>query len=298
MKESILEIPIPYPFDLKSTITSHGWVVLPPNKFDKEEEIFSRVEQLTSGKVVELSVPLKEKQPVDCFFLDIKSHKKLTEKESKGISERLRHMLRLEEDFAPFYEMCSQNGPPWEVLCSGGGRLLRSPTLFEDLVKVILTTNIQWGGTKRMVKELVDAYGENLTENGVQKSFPSSGKIARDSLDKFKEKVNLGYRAEYIHEIAMGYTNGKISDNDYLDSKRCTEEVRKKLLAIKGIGPYAAATMLMLLGRYDDIPVDTIFREFVTGRYFQGRDFKLQDALAIYDRWGKWKYLAYWFDDH
>ena len=42
---------------------------------------------------------------------------------------------------------------------AGIGRLLRSPTVFEDLVKVICTTNVQWGGTKRMVRELVDAFG-------------------------------------------------------------------------------------------------------------------------------------------
>ena len=207
-------------------------------------------------------------------------------------------MLHLDEDLSSFYQLCAKNGAPWEVLRSGKGRLLRSPSVFEDLVKVILTTNIQWGGTKRMVKELVDTYGENLPGNGAQKSFPTSQKIAGDSLEKFKGKVNLGYRAEYIHELALGYANGKIADNDYLDSERCTEEVRKSLLAIKGIGPYAAATMLMLLGRYDDIPMDTIFREFISRKYFQGRNFDKKEAQAIYDGWGKWKYLAYWFDDH
>ena len=75
-----------------------------------------------------------------------------------------------------------------------------------------------------------------------------------------------------------------------------TSELRKQLLAIKGVGPYAAATMLMLLGRYDEIGVDTVFRDFVGRKYFDGNKPEDSEALAIYADWGRWKYLAYWFD--
>lgn len=36
-----------------------------------------------------------------------------------------------------------------------------------------------------------------------------------------------------------------------------TLELRKRLLAIKGVGDYAAANLLMLLGHYDFLPVDS-----------------------------------------
>ena len=36
-----------------------------------------------------------------------------------------------------------------------------------------------------------------------------------------------------------------------------TPELRKRLLALKGVGPYAAANLLMLLARYDAIPIDS-----------------------------------------
>jgi len=54
--------------------------------------------------------------------------------------------------------------------------------------------------------------------------------------------------------------------------------------------------MLMLLGRYDELAVDTVFREFVRTKYFKGRKVSDQKAAAVYDGWGEWKYLAYWFD--
>jgi 3-methyladenine DNA glycosylase/8-oxoguanine DNA glycosylase len=75
-----------------------------------------------------------------------------------------------------------------------------------------------------------------------------------------------------------------------------TPELRKRLLAIKGVGPYAAATLLMLLGRYDELAVDTVFRLFVSKRYFNGQRPSDAEARAVYDDWGRWKYLAYWFD--
>jgi len=68
------------------------------------------------------------------------------------------------------------------------------------------------------------------------------------------------------------------------------------LLSIKGVGNYAASTMLMLLGRYDHIPIDTVFRDFMKAKYFQTKPFSEKEGVQIYDEWGKWKYLAYWYD--
>ena len=53
----------------------------------------------------------------------------------------------------------------------------------------------------------------------------------------------------------------------------------------------------MLLGRYDELAVDTAFRRFVSRKYFGGQP-PPSDAVAqaVYEDWGRWKYLAYWFD--
>jgi hypothetical protein len=34
----------------------------------------------------------------------------------------------------------------------------------------------------------------------------------------------------------------------------------------------------------------------VSARYFDGETPSDADAKAVYDDWGQWKYLAYWFD--
>jgi len=96
--------------------------------------------------------------------------------------------------------------------------------------------------------------------------------------------------------LAKNVSDGEIDLESLLDPEIPTSELKKKLLTIKGIGNYAAATMLMLLDHYDELPVDSVFKEFVSKKYFNGKKYSEKKAHKIYNKWGKWKYLAYWFD--
>jgi len=287
-----LSLPTPPDFDFHSTITSHGWVILSPNIYDKEGNSFSRVEALPGGQVARLTVSSTQDQ----VKIAVESLGELLPSDIKTIKQKVRRMLRLDEDYSDFYDRCRARGGVWAGLAPGKGRMLRSPSLFEDLVKVICTTNIQWGGTKRMVRELVDAYGSPFTPQPELKAFPAPEAIADDSLETFKVKVNLGYRAAYIHELSVRVAEGSLKLDELLDEAAPTAEIRKKLKGIKGIGDYAAASMLMLLGRYDEIPTDTVFREHMRKNHAAEGDFDLKRALAVYADWGRWKALAYWFE--
>jgi 3-methyladenine DNA glycosylase/8-oxoguanine DNA glycosylase len=205
-------------------------------------------------------------------------------------------MMRVDEDLSEFYAMCSAHGEPWSRISTGHGRLLRSPTVFEDLVKVILTTNVQWGGTRRMAAELVSQYGAVWYGDPSIRAFPSPAAIAADDFETFRQRVHLGYRAAAVHALARRFAAGDLSEQDFQGDTVPSEELRQRLLSIRGIGPYASASMLMLLGRYDFLPVDTVFIDFMRRRYFNNREFNLPEALAVYADWGRWKYLAYWFE--
>ncbi|MEZ4614459.1 MAG: hypothetical protein R2867_02940 [Caldilineaceae bacterium] len=63
----------------------------------------------------------------------------------------------------------------------------------------------------------------------------------------------------------------------------------------------------MLLGHYGELPIDSEYRTFVARHYFGrgdsgegdgGRNPTDQELAAVYDDWGQWKYLAYWFDHY
>lgn len=205
-------------------------------------------------------------------------------------------MFRLDEDLDDFYSMCRGRGGQWKKVTAGLGRLLRSPSVFEDVVKIICTTNIQWGGTKKMVAGLVEAYGKPYPGDSGRKAFPLPEAIASVPPDEFAGAVRMGYRAPYVHELAERVATRKLDLEALLDPELPTTELKKRLLAIKGIGPYAAATLLMLLGRYDTLAVDTVCRDFVKKKYLDGRTPADAEIRRIYEGWGEWRFLAYWFD--
>ena len=286
-------LPIKNPYILPSTLRSHGWVDLLPNIPDEKVESFSRVERLSSGKVINIhAASLGGKLPK--IIVTVNHEDALMQIERNEIVKRVRYMLRLDENLQEFYDLCRKTGNKWKNFTEGRGYLLRSPEIFEDLVKVICTTNIQWGGTKRMVKELVESFGVPFPGDPALLSFPSPESISSISLEEFKGRVRLGYRAGYIYELSARITSGDLKLNGLINTSTPAAEVKKRLIEIKGVGNYAAASMLMLLGRYDQIPVDTVFRSFMKAKYFNNKPFSEEEGLSIYEEWGRWKYLAYW----
>ena len=142
--------------------------------------------------------------------------------------------------------------------------MLRSPTLFEDVVRTILTTNTLWAATKRMCLNLVEQFGQPLeTQAGedfaavlhpLQRAFPTPERLAATDEAALREQTRLGYRAPYILALAREVASGALDLEALKHSHLPTPELRKRLLAIKGIGGYAVAVLLMILGRYDFDP--------------------------------------------
>lgn len=295
MERTEIHIPAPQRFDLRRTLNDHGWVVLAPNRQLDQAQGLGRGMRLPDGRAVavEISGHATSGSPAVC--LTVFSEDALENDARRSLASEVSHMLRLDEDMSGFYAVCRRKGKPWRDLARGSGRLLRSPSIFEDLVKVICTTNIQWGGTKRMAAELVNAFGQPTPVEGVQ-TFPDAHTLAAVDEDVFLSRVRLGYRGPYVLQLARDVHENRLDMNAWLDRNMPTVEIKKQLLSIKGIGSYAAASMLMLLGRYDEIPVDTVFRQFMADKYFADKDFNEAQALSMYDDWGEWKYLAYWFD--
>lgn len=303
------------PFDFARTLYSHGWVSLAPNVWDPNRETVERVHRLSSGEVVLLAMARDESEragkpadgaervgkPADGVSVTVHHEGALPAAAREEITRAVSRMFRLDEDLSEFYALCTERGGPWAGVADGLGRLFRSPTLFEDVVKTILTTNVQWGGTQRMVRELVQAFGDPLPASQgpadrPQRAFPTPKAVAAVSSEAFAEAVELGYRAPYVHELARRVTSCDLELEALATSDFPTPELENELRAIKGVGPYAAATLLMLIGRYDVLAVDTVFREFVSRRYFGGDRVSDAELEAVYEPWGRWKYLAYWFD--
>ena len=64
---------------------------------------------------------------------------------------------------------------------------------------------------------------------------------------------------------------------------------------IKGVGEYAAASLMMLLGRYDYVPMDSWARKLVAQEWYGGQQIGRDEVYAAFERWGQWKGLVYWW---
>jgi 3-methyladenine DNA glycosylase/8-oxoguanine DNA glycosylase len=292
MPVHILQEAQPTPFDFVETATAHGWVALEPFEWHAQTRSLSRVYHLGGeGPLVCLTMNGGERS----VRIRAEAESMLGSQELAQVRQSVRHMLRLDEDLSDFHRL-HQKLPGWRLAVSpGGGRLLRAPTLFEDLVYTLSTTNITWSGTKRMVAALVAGLGTPWPGEPNRRAFPTPGQIAQAGEERLKA-FGFGYRAGYVWELARSVAEGRLDLAALAAADRPVAEVRRDLLAIKGVGAYAAATLLMLLGRYDYLAIDSEMRSHVSRKYGQGEAVSDAQIRAVYEPWGRWRYLAYWFD--
>jgi hypothetical protein len=107
----------------------------------------------------------------------------------------------------------------------------------------------------------------------------------------------VGYRAPAIHELAVRVASGELDLESLKTSDLPTLELRKELLKIKGVGPYAAANLLLILGRGDFIPIDSWALKLVSHEWFDGGPVTPKQVEEAFEHWGEFKGLAFWFWD-
>jgi 3-methyladenine DNA glycosylase/8-oxoguanine DNA glycosylase len=281
------------PVDLPRTIASHGVADLPPNRIDED------------AWTLELTLPIDGKPPrtvrVSPGRRGFAKVEVLGRAPGKGELERVRsgvaYVLRLDEDLTPFYEVASAD-PDLSWTTAGAGRLLRSPTVFEEVVKTICTTNCAWSATVRMVSALVENLGEpgENADGPFGRTFPTPQAMATAHLSFYKDVVRAGYRGQYLQSLATSVALGEL-DLEVLARARTDDlpddELAARLLALPGVGPYAAAHVMMLLGRYTPLILDSWTRPkylAVSGAR-QAKDSTIERRFR---RYGAYAGLAFW----
>ena len=278
------------PFRFLSVVKSHGWMQMAPFVFKEETATLAYTDRLSNGRVLEYQIS----EAADGVTVKTEN---LTKSEQTEVAEHVTWMLGLDMDFSAFYTAAKREPKLLQAEKMARGRVLRSPTLFEDVVKTILTTNTLWGATKRMNLNLINQFGPSLDGNTEKRAFPNPAEIAASSSEVLKEAVRVGYRAPAIHELAVRVASGELGLESLKTSDLPTLELRKKLLDIKGVGPYAAANLLMILGRGDFIPVDSWAMKLVSHEWYDGEPVTPKQVEEHFEAWGEFKGLAYWFWD-
>ena len=175
----------------------------------------------------------------------------------------VRRMLCLDDDLSGFYARAAGD-PALSWACAGAGRLLRSPTVFEDLVKTVCTTNCAWSATERMVGALVRELGEPAPGaaegDAYGRAFPTPAAMAGAGDAFYRDVARAGYRGPRLQAIAAAVAGGELDLEELragASPRLPDDDVERRLLALPGVGPYAAAHLMMLLGRSHRLVLDS-----------------------------------------
>ena len=283
-----ITIKTPSDFNFRRTVLSHGWCALPPFEFDKINWKLVRV--LDAGQTQPVTITVSGTKS----GVEVSTSRRLGKKAAQNVVRDVRHMLRLDDDMLPFYQAVSADSEFEWIADEGAGRLLRSPAVFEDLVKMICTTNCSWALTEKMVNALVNELGRKSDDG--RKSFPTAEAMAKRSASFFRDKIRAGYRAPYLQELAQRVASGVLDVESWLTSELPHNELMNELKSVKGVGNYAAENLLKLIGRYDGLALDSWTRAQFARARNQGRSASDKKIARFYSRFNSWRGLALWCD--
>ena len=270
------------PVDLARTLLSHGVADLPPNVIAQDG---SALETVLPGGGEAWAV----KVVADGLDARLEAPREAPVEELAGA---VRHMLRLDDDLSAFYARAAAD-PELAWAADGAGRLLRSPTVFEDLVKTICTTNCTWSATERMVGALVGQLGTPARGAPERRTFPTPQAMAEAGDDFYTGVAKAGYRGAYLRAIAADVAEGGLDLEALTDPAHSDAEVAERLLALPGVGPYACTHMMTLLGRYGRLILDSWTRPKY--RRLTGRTRVTDKGIErAFRRYREYAGLAFW----
>jgi N-glycosylase/DNA lyase len=265
---------------------SHGVADLLPGRVDESERTYTTTLAVPRGRPRTVRIS----QGRSGFARVEVEGRIVGERAADELKAAVRRILNLDEDLSEFYALVADD-PDLSWAVAGAGRMLRTPTVFEAVVKTITTTNVAWSATVRMVSALVEQLGEAAPTGA--RAFPTAAAMASRPETFYRETVRAGYRSAYLHALASGVVAGTF-DVETLgaESDLPDDEVAAHLLALPGIGPYGAAHLMMLLGRHSRLILDSWTRP----KYAQVNGRKAGDATVErrFRRYGRYSGLAFW----
>eukprot|EP00903_Cladosiphon_okamuranus_P016401 g15123.t1 len=311
---AVVMVQVPKGFSLAQAACSYGYYLVPPNLWQPCKEAperadsgtFSRplrfgqglanVAKCTISQVPSCGSASEAKQEARggrnpevtavALRVDVVSAEALTESDQEDIRAQVVRMFQSTVDLEPWFRL----SPKAKEI--GYGRLFRSPTVFEDMVKSITGCNMKFQGTIRMNKLLCEHFGHDH-------AFPTPEDLEGVEAEDLKVKAKVGYRADRILRLAKSFRDGSV-DPDWLEAPgRTREEVFKFVKGLHGFGDYAAGNVVMLLGFYEEVPMDSeTVRHF---KDYHGQTTKNVKEVAPkvkkeYEPYAPYQFLQYWYE--
>ena len=270
------QIESPFPISLRHTVSSHGWVNLEPWRWDESRQELSRPERLSSACQVVIRVTQRGPRG----FMVTVDGSELDQHEVDFVEGAVRRWLSVEWDPRPAVRVAAAiDSNIATFIKSGGGRFLRCSTFYEDFVKTVCTVHAIWASTRRMVSSLVSLLGAG--------TFPTPAQVLDHGEDRLRKELRLGFRSRVLAESTRRMLDeGTIDERGDLVGGTIAYE---DLLSLRGVGGYTASHIMMLLGDFSRVPVDSEVTRFCKSRY----GIEPKEVDSFFERWGQFRFLGY-----
>lgn len=269
-----MRIDPPPPFSFAGIVRSHGWYDLAPFSCD---ETTGELRVAVGGA----EVRFRERDG----GLAVDSSPEIPEPSLRALARRI---FSLDVDLSEFVGIAAADPALAWAAAHGLGRFLRAPSLWEDAVKMLLTTNCSFTATKGMVARAIERFGDGG-------AFPSPDAIARRREATVNAAIRSGYRTPALLSLARNVASGRLDLAAWEDGRLESGEIRERIVALPGFGPYAAEGLLRLIGRHDFFAIDSWTRAQYR-RLHPGRGSLERSVARRYGRYGKFQGLAFWLD--
>ncbi|MBR5060081.1 MAG: hypothetical protein IKX06_04840 [Clostridia bacterium] len=203
----------------------------------------------------------------------------------RSFAEKLCAYLDLDHDYVEALSVLSSKDPVMKeaVISASGIHLLRQD-LFETAISFIISANNNIPRIKKCIGKLSELFGKPIvSSNGriLGFAFPEPCALAAALPAELREKVRVGYRAEYIVKTAGAFTDGSFSCDTVFGSRE--DEVRKMLAALPGVGPKVASCIMLFAGlSREAFPVDVWVERLM--KEFYGLDGMSRQAIEKHGR--------------
>lgn len=175
--------------------------------------------------------------------------------------------------------------------------------LWEMIISFIISANNNIPRIKGIIERMSAKYGQEIKFRGTSYyTFPTIDELSQASVKDLKD-LGLGFRDRYVYETTKKIKEGKINLENL--KQEPTNEVRKQLLTLTGVGPKVADCIMLFstLKRFDVFPVDVWVRRVMNDLYIHNEDEtkvnKKQIQEIARDKFGALEgiaqqYLFYW----
>ena len=221
-----------------------------------------------------------------------------SEKVVEIVKKYVQDWFDLEANLTDFYKT-AQNDEVLANLCQKfyGLRMVGMPDLFESLVWSIIGQQINLNFAYSLKERLVKNFGKSLVHNNETfYALPTPEALANLSIEDFQPHQFSRSKAQYILNISRAFTEGDLSQNAL--EKLPFDEIRQKLITIKGVGNWTANySMMKSLKNYDAFPVEDVgLQNAVKNQYgLEGKP-NIAELNLMSERWSGWRgYATFYF---